>query len=292
MAATANAPTAPCECSRSRPSKPRLDHAPGRRNHAITINERTVSPRRCECAFRCSRGVGPLAAWVPRLLRGAVDAAGGEAGEPAQAVRFLQVSAVRYRPRPPITPAERRTPTRCRRDRGSSGPTRTARPRFRRARSRALEPVHPYLQLGATRAAEADMVQPGPELGEAARLGFPVVLMDAEQRAVVECPDQMPESCVGVLVEHRFGTDQPRYQGPLTPRSRTVSATWLSAGKAIGDSSLFGSESRYSPGGARFTSDHRPCSGRTRRSLISVQPGHTIRLPRRARARMSRRYSS
>src|ERR1700704_4192160 len=29
------------------------------------------------------------------------------------------------------------------------------------------------------------------------------------------------------------------YQGPLTPRSRTVSATWLSAGKAIVGSSLF-----------------------------------------------------
>src|SRR6476619_7545767 len=33
--------------------------------------------------------------------------------------------------------AERRTPMRCRRDRGSSGPTRMGRPQFRRARSRA-----------------------------------------------------------------------------------------------------------------------------------------------------------
>jgi hypothetical protein len=37
---------------------------------------------------------------------------------------------------------------------------------------------------------------------------FPVVLMDAEQRAVVERPDQMSEPCVGVLVEHRIGADQ------------------------------------------------------------------------------------
>src|SRR3954469_13211567 len=38
------------------------------------------------------------------------------------------------------------------------------------------------------------------------------------------------------------------YQGPLTLRSRTVSATWLSAGKVIVDSSL-------------FTCDHRPSQG-------------------------------
>src|SRR6202048_2294096 len=57
------------------------------------------------------------------------------------------------------------------------------------------------------------------------------------------------------------------YQGPLTPRSRTVSATWLSAGKAIVDSSLFTPQGvpDRSPGGARFTRDHRPWSGRTRK---------------------------
>jgi hypothetical protein len=44
-------------------------------------------------------------------------------------------SAPTDRPRPPITPAGRRTPMRCRRGRGSSGPTRKGRPRFRRARS-------------------------------------------------------------------------------------------------------------------------------------------------------------
>jgi len=52
------------------------------------------------------------------------------------------------------------------------------------------------------------MVQAGPELGELPILHFPVVLMDAEQRAVVERPDQMSETCVGVLVEHRIGADQ------------------------------------------------------------------------------------
>ena len=72
----------------------------------------------------------------------------------------------------------------------------------------SVEPVDPFLQLGAAGAAERDMVQAGPELRELPIFDFPVVLMDAEQRAVVECPDQMPESCVGVLVEHRIGTDQ------------------------------------------------------------------------------------
>src|SRR4051812_31572612 len=64
-----------------------------------------------------------------------------------------------------------------------------------------------------------------------------------------------------------------RYQGPLTPRLRTVSATWLSAGKAMVDSSLvvYEDELLTSPGGARFTSDHRPCRARTRLFLSSQE---------------------
>src|SRR5215208_248636 len=40
------------------------------------------------------------------------------------------------------------------------------------------------------------------------------------------------------------------YQGPLMLRSRTVSATWLSAGKVIVDSSLFTCDHRLSRGRA------------------------------------------
>ena len=60
------------------------------------------------------------------------------------------------------------------------------------------------------------MVQPGPELGEGLILGRLVVLMDAEQGAVVERPHQVPEAPVGVFVEDRFGPNSARYQGPLT----------------------------------------------------------------------------
>ena len=96
----------------------------------------------------------------------------------------------------------------------------------------AFESFNPGLQLGPTRAPECDKVQPGLELGEVLIAGRPIVLMDAEQRAVVECPDEMSEPRVGVLVEHWVGTDQSLVPGPLTPRSRTVSATCFEAPQA------------------------------------------------------------
>jgi hypothetical protein len=74
-----------------------------------------------------------------------------------------QRSAVRYRPRPPITPAERRTPMRCRRDPGSSGPTRKGRPRFRRARSRGSPAARPR---SATRRDSRTRIRRGPARSE------------------------------------------------------------------------------------------------------------------------------
>src|SRR4029077_6842097 len=71
----------------------------------------------------------------------------------------------------------------------------------------ALQPLDPGLQLGATRAPESDVVQPGLKLREALISRSSVMLMDTEQRAVVERPDQMSEARVGVLVERWFGTD-------------------------------------------------------------------------------------
>src|SRR5690349_18958007 len=52
------------------------------------------------------------------------------------------------------------------------------------------------------------MIQARAELGELPTLDVAVVLVDTEQRAVVERPDQMLEAGVGVLVEHGIGTDQ------------------------------------------------------------------------------------
>jgi hypothetical protein len=43
----------------------------------------------------------------------------------------------------------------------------------------------------------------------------------------------MPEAGVSVLVDNRVSAKSLRYQGPLTSRSRTVTAMWLSAGKAM-----------------------------------------------------------
>jgi short chain dehydrogenase len=86
--------------------------------------------------------------------------------------------------------------------------------------------VDPGLELGAVRAAEADVVEAGAELAEAVALHRPVVLVDAEQRAIVERPHQMPESGVGVLVEHRVGAEQRSIPRPacvdITHRDRDV----------------------------------------------------------------------
>ena len=69
------------------------------------------------------------------------------------------------------------------------------------------------LQLRAAGAAKPDMVQACTEFRELPALDVPVVLVNSEQRAIVERPDQMSETCVGVFVEHRIGTDQSPVPG-------------------------------------------------------------------------------
>src|SRR5690348_1422840 len=77
-----------------------------------------------------------------------------------------------------------------------------------------VQPVDPLRKLVAAGATETHVIEARPEFGELPTLEIPVVLMNTEQRAVVERPHQVSEAGVGVLVEHGIGTDKR-----LVPRS-------------------------------------------------------------------------
>ena len=64
-----------------------------------------------------------------------------------------------------------------------------------------IQLLHPSFQLRTVRAPEADMVETNLELGESPALQRPVMLVDAEQRAVLERPDRVPETGVGLFVD-------------------------------------------------------------------------------------------
>src|SRR5258705_9891044 len=71
----------------------------------------------------------------------------------------------------------------------------------------ALQPLDPGLQLGATRAPESDVVQPGLKLGETLIACGSVVLMETPQPAVAQCPTQMSDPPVGAPTSPRLGTN-------------------------------------------------------------------------------------
>lgn len=118
-----------------------------------------------------------------------------------------------------------------------------------------VEPAGPLLELGTCLAAEPDVVEARPELGELTGGDGPVVLMDPEQRAVPERPHQMAVPAASVC-SSRTGSApiSARYQGPLTSMSLTVTATWCSAEIAMEISCLI----------VRFHTTGLPCRARAR----------------------------
>lgn len=82
--------------------------------------------------------------------------------------------------------------------------------------SQFVKMADPPFEVRAIHTAEADVVQSYPELAELFGAGLLVVLMDAEQCAAIEEPDQVPKSGISVLVEDWVAFEQrfvPRAAG-------------------------------------------------------------------------------
>ena len=135
---------------------------------------------------------------------------------------------------PGLIRAVRRTPGRCRRGRGNSGPSRSARRRSHRGRRRVRRGAATHdSQLVARRAAERNVVQAHAEFAERSRRVHAGCV--GEYRTACRWPTPRPTWWNPASVSSSSAGSVPksaRYQGVLTDRSRTVTATWVRAGKS------------------------------------------------------------